>query len=119
MSNIPSNWYNKSRRILVTIDNNTGLSLRRETSEYWDSGRVFGGNVEFIPPNSSGKFAAAERDNSILRGVSGAITFGIYDNSARVGGLALGFSNPCIGSPKLKAIPNASALIAYNSMTAN
>ena len=108
MSDIPSNWYNKSRRILVTIENNTGFSLRRETSEYWDSGRVFGGNVEFISPNSSGKFAAAEEDDSWLSGVSGAISFGIYDNGARVGGFALGFSNPCIGSAKLKAIPDAS-----------
>ena len=108
MSNIPSDWYNKSRRILVTIDNNTDLSLRRETSEYWNSGRVFGGNFEFISPNSSGKFAATKRDNSILSGVSGAISFGIYDNGARVGGFALGFSNPCIGSAKLKAIPDAS-----------
>ena len=108
MSNIPNELANKKRCILVTIENNTGLSLRRETSEYWDSGRAFVGNVEFISPNSSGKLAAAERDGSWWSGVSGAITFGIYDNGARVGGFALGFSNPCTGSAKLKAIPDAS-----------
>ena len=108
MSNIPHELSNKKRCILVTIENNTRLSLRRETSEYWDSGRAFVGNVEFISPNSFGKFAAAEEDDSRFSGVSGAISFGIYDNGARVGGFALGFSNPCIGSAKLKAIPDAS-----------
>ena len=108
MSNIPNELQNKKRCILVAIENNTGLSLRRETSEYWDSGRTFVGNVEFISPNSSGKFAAAEEDDSWLSGVSGAISFGIYDNGAKVGGFALGFSNPLCGSAKLKAIPNAS-----------
>ena len=96
----------KSRPLDVAIENRTQFTVQRTANgEYWDSGKVFGGNFQNIPPLSRGNIAVANSDSGFMTGVSGAVSFSLVENETqqKVADFVLGFSHPFSGAAKLGA----------------
>ena len=95
----------KARPLDISIENRTQFAIQRVAGDYFDSGKIFGGNYSNIGPLQKGNLAAANGNGTFMQGVSGAITFSIVvpETGEKVYDFVLGFSNPFAGSAKLRA----------------
>ena len=108
------------REVSVTFYNQTQFEVIYSGSSYFDSGR-FDTPPTNVQPFSTMTFSGCSKDDSILTGVSGGACFQLQlmgtDNSTQELDVAIGFTNPEIGSNKASASFGSDPRAAYNGVT--